>query len=67
MEWRFPHVTKTVDLDGQDELRAHLCSLRDDYEFIARVLGYEPEEVNVDVEVVASVDFGAEGVDSGRT
>jgi hypothetical protein len=33
----------------------------------ARVLGCEPEEVKVDVEVTARVDFGAEGLDLGRT
>lgn len=58
MEWRFPHLGETVDLDGQDDLRAHVRHLFDDSELTARVLDCEPEEVSMDVEVTATVDFG---------
>jgi len=53
-----PRITETVDLDAQDELRAHVSRLRDDFEFAARILGCEPEEITIDVEVFAKVDFG---------
>lgn len=62
IELRFPHVGDWVDLDGQEELESRVRGLRNNFNFAARILGCEPEEVNRDTRVDASVDFGAKSV-----
>lgn len=60
--YHFPHLGEGVDLDAQEDLRSRVRDLRNDYESAARILGCELEELSVDVEVSASVDFGAKAV-----